>query len=117
MLANAPAFVAYAPMTDGQASAKFPVDVVVIAARPASAMLIYEAALRSGAGEALTHALGRPACAVLPLSLQSGKAALSFGCKGNRTFTGLPDDELYLAIPAANWGCAGSRRAGNRGRQ
>jgi uncharacterized protein (DUF169 family) len=103
VLPRAPSFVAYAPMTDGQASAKFPVDLIVIAARPAAAMLIYEAALRGGAGDAVTQALGRPACAVLPLSFESGMAAVSFGCKGNRTFTGLPDDELYLAIPAAKW--------------
>jgi uncharacterized protein (DUF169 family) len=103
VLPKAPSFVAYAPVVDGKLTAKFPVDLVVIAARPASAMLIYEAALRSGAGEAVTQALGRPACAVLPLAMKSGAAAVSFGCKGNRTFTGLPDDELYLAIPGAKW--------------
>jgi uncharacterized protein (DUF169 family) len=44
------------------------------------------------------------ACTVLPLSMRSESAAVSFGCKDNRTFTGLPDDELYLAIPGAKWG-------------
>jgi len=33
----------------------------------------------------------------------SGRAALSFGCIGNRTYTGLPDNELYLAIPGDKW--------------
>ena len=99
VLPKTPAFIAYAPV----AGAAFTPDVVVIAARPASAMLIYEAALRAGADDALTPSLGRPACAVLPLAQNSGKAALSFGCKGNRTFTGLPDDELYIAIPGAKW--------------
>lgn len=99
VLPKTPAYITYAPVGD----TPFAPDVVVIAARPASAMLIYEAALRAGGGDALTPALGRPACAVLPLSLDSGKAALSFGCKGNRTFTGLPDDELYIAIPGAKW--------------
>jgi uncharacterized protein (DUF169 family) len=28
---------------------------------------------------------------------------VSFGCKGNRTFTGLPDEEMYLAIPGVKW--------------
>jgi len=98
-LAATPKFVAYAPAS----KATFPADVIVLAARPAAAMLIYEAALRAGAGDPLMGAIGRPACAVLPLTMQSGKAALSFGCKGNRTFTGLPDEELYLAIPAAKW--------------
>jgi uncharacterized protein (DUF169 family) len=100
VLPQAPAFVAYSPVNG---TAKFPVDLVVIAARPASAMLIYEAALRGGAGDAVTQSLGRPACAVLPLSLKSGMTSVSFGCKGNRTFTGLPDEELYLAVPGAKW--------------
>lgn len=99
VLPKVPAFIAFGPESD----AEFPADIVLIAARPASAMLIYEAALRAGAGDAVTPALGRPACAVLPLALNSGKPAVSFGCKGNRTFTGLPDEELYLAVPAAKW--------------
>ncbi len=99
VLPTTPSYIAYAPA--GQA--KFTPDVVVIAVRPASAMLIYEAALQAGAGNALTNALGRPGCAVLPLALKSGAASLSLGCKGNRTFTGLPDEELYIAIPAAKW--------------
>jgi uncharacterized protein (DUF169 family) len=99
VLPQTPWFVAYAPVDE----AKFPADVVLIAAKPASAMLIYEAALRAGAGDALTQTLGRPGCAVLPLAMKSDMAALSFGCKGNRTFTGLPDEELYIAIPGAKW--------------
>ena len=63
--------------------------------------------LRSGAavgrGNLATPALGRPGCAVLPMALNSGSSALSFGCKGNRTFTGLPEEELYLAIPGTKW--------------
>ena len=44
-LAKAPAYVAYAPAD----SASFRADVVVIAARPSEAMLLYEAAVRAGA--------------------------------------------------------------------
>jgi len=99
VLPKAPAFVAYAPIE----RANFPVDVVLIAATPASVMLIYEAALRAGAGDALTQTLGRPGCAVLPLAVGTDKASLSFGCKGNRTFTGLPDGEMYIAIPGSKW--------------
>jgi uncharacterized protein (DUF169 family) len=79
VLPAAPAFIAYAPAE----IAAFTPDIVLIAARPQSAMLIYEAALLAGAGDALTHALGRPGCAVLPLAQKSGTAAMSFGCKGN----------------------------------
>jgi uncharacterized protein (DUF169 family) len=94
-----PSFIAYAPVD----SAPFPPSVVVIAAQPAQAMLLYEAALRAGAGTALINTLGRPGCAVLPLALQTGAAAFSLGCKGNRTFTGLPEEEMYLSIPGNQW--------------
>lgn len=108
VLAETPAYIAYAPV----GSASFEPSVVLMAAKPASAMLIYEAALRAGAGDALTHTLGRPGCAVLPLALNSGSSALSFGCKGNRTFTGLPDEELYIAIPGAKWPAVAEALAG-----
>lgn len=98
-LPSTPKYVAYAPA----ASADFPAAVVIAAAKPAQAMLLYEAALRAGAGSALTNVLGRPGCAVVPLAISTGLASLSFGCKGNRTFTGLGDDEMYVAIPGAKW--------------
>ena len=84
-------------------SANFKPDVVLIAAKPAQAMLIYEAAIKAGAGNALTNVLGRPACAVLPLTTNNGQTSISLGCKGNRTFTGLADEEVYVAIPGDKW--------------
>jgi uncharacterized protein (DUF169 family) len=99
VLPKTPQFIAYGPAEEG----KFRADVVLIAARPAQMMLIYEAALRCGAGNIATPALGRPGCAVLPMALNTGSSALSFGCKGNRTFSGLPDDEMYLSIPGTKW--------------
>ncbi len=98
-LPSAPNVVAYGPA----ASAKFPADVVVVAAKPAAAMLLYEAAVRCGAGNAVTNIIGRPGCAALPMTQQSGTAALSFGCRGNRTFTGLSDEELYFFVPGEKW--------------
>jgi uncharacterized protein (DUF169 family) len=99
VLPSTPRFVAYGPAEER----RFRADVVVIAGRPSAMMLIYEAALRSGVGNIATPALGRPGCAVLPMAINSGASAVSFGCKGNRTFTGLPDEEMYLAIPGAKW--------------
>lgn len=98
-LAETPAVIAYAPID----TAPFVPSVVVVAALPAQAMLLYEAALQAGAASALINTLGRPGCAVLPLALQTGAAAFSLGCKGNRTFTGLPDAEMYLSIPGKQW--------------
>lgn len=98
-LARSPGAVAYGPME----GAEFKADVVLIAAKPAQAMLIYEAALKAGAGGTIANALGRPACAVLPLTMASRQASLSLGCKGNRTFTGLADEEMYVAIAGDKW--------------
>jgi uncharacterized protein (DUF169 family) len=99
-LAKSPRVVAYGPADDPG----FKPDAVLIAATPAQAMLIYEAAVKAGAaGSGLVNSLGRPACAVLPLTLKTGAASLSFGCKGNRTFTGLPDDEAYVCLPGEKW--------------
>lgn len=68
-------------------------------AKPAQAMLLYEAALQAGICGTTVPALGRPACAALPLTQNTNSVTFSLGCKGNRTFTGLPDDEMYLCIP------------------
>jgi uncharacterized protein (DUF169 family) len=98
-LEKTPAYVSYGPAE----TASFPYHLVVVAAKPAAAMLIYESALRAGAGNALANILGRPACALLPLVHKTGLASLSLGCMGNRTFTGLPDEELYVCIPSGHW--------------
>jgi uncharacterized protein (DUF169 family) len=106
-LETSPAVVAYAPVAAGA----FPPSVVLVAARPAQAMLLYEAALKAGAGDPLLNVLGRPGCGVLPLAVGGQTAALSFGCRGNRTFTGLPDEELYVAVPGDKWDAVVARLA------
>lgn len=107
-LKKSPAVVAYAPV----AAATFAPDVVIVAANPAQAMMLYEAALRAGVGQALTSVLGRPGCAALPLAMQTGMAAMSFGCKGNRTFTGINDSQMYFVVPGAAWGKVTGELAG-----
>lgn len=97
-LPSPPRAVAYGPADNGA----FRPDVVLITATPGQAMLIYEASLKAGAGDPVTNVVGRPSCAVLPLSL-GGKATLSLGCAGNRLYAGLRDDELYVAIPGEKW--------------
>lgn len=106
-MAKSPAVVAYAPVDAGA----FPPTVVLVAAKPAQAMLLYEAALKAGAGNPLLNVLGRPGCGVLPLAANGQTSALSFGCKGNRTFTGLPDEELYVAVPGDRWDAVVARLA------
>jgi uncharacterized protein (DUF169 family) len=98
-LERAPAYISYGPAE----TASFAHQLILVAAKPSAAMLIYESALCAGAGNALANILGRPACAVLPLASKTGLASLSLGCMGNRTFTGLPDEELYVCIPSGHW--------------
>jgi len=44
-------------------------------------------------------AMGRPTCAVLPAAIESQTVAASFGCVGNRVYTGATENEAYVAIP------------------
>jgi uncharacterized protein (DUF169 family) len=78
-------------------------DVVLVRGTVKQLMMLAEAAQAAGvAGGGAT--MGRPTCAVLPESIQAGKTATSFGCIGNRVYTGLGDDEGYYAIPGAKIG-------------
>jgi uncharacterized protein (DUF169 family) len=91
-LANAPAAIAYAPLGDSP----FAPDVVLFSCKPSAAMLLNEAANRAGVASG-APALGRPTCMALPASLQHG-AILSLGCIGNRIYTGLGEDEVYVVF-------------------
>ena len=55
--------------------------------------------------------LGRPACAMIPHASNTGGAVASFGCIGNRVYTGLADDEFYVTVPGR-----GSRPRSNASR-
>jgi len=95
-LARTPAAVAYAPL----GAAPLEPSVVMFACKPSAAMLLNEAAMRAGSGGALPP-LGRPACMALPAALAKGTVS-SLGCIGSRVYTGLGDDELYVAVPGAD---------------
>ncbi len=91
-LAKAPKAILYSPLGE---AATVP-DVVLFAIKPAGAMLLQEAANRAGVGGA-APVLGRPTCMALPASLQNG-AITSLGCIGNRVYTGLGEDEMYVIL-------------------
>jgi uncharacterized protein (DUF169 family) len=95
-LSKTPAATVYAPL--GMA----PVEpsVVLFAMRPGPAMLLNEAAVRAGSGGSLPP-LGRPTCMALPAALDKGTVS-SLGCIGNRIYTGIGEDELYIAVPGAD---------------
>ncbi|MEO7135704.1 MAG: DUF169 domain-containing protein [Vicinamibacterales bacterium] len=73
-------------------------DVVLVRSTPRQLMLLAEAAESAGISGA-APAMGRPTCAVLPESINAGRTAVSFGCVGNRVYTGATDNEAYFAIP------------------
>ena len=91
-LKKTPAGILYAPLGETPVAP----DVVLLACRPAAAMLLNEAIGRAGVGSG-APALGRPTCMALPASLENG-AVLSLGCIGNRVYTGLADDEMYIVL-------------------
>ena len=95
-LAKTPAAILYSPLGATTIDLKNSSSAVLFACKPSAAMLLNEAAIRAGAGGA-TPAMGRPTCMGLPLALDRG-TQMSLGCIGNRTYTGLADDELYIII-------------------
>lgn len=89
----------YAPLS----RAPVPPDVVLVRGNARQLMLLAEAAESAGAAGG-NPALGRPTCAVLPEALNAGRTAVSFGCVGNRVYTGAADSEAYFAIPGEHLG-------------
>jgi uncharacterized protein (DUF169 family) len=84
----------YAPL----AAAPVAVDVVLVRGNAKQLMLIAEAANAAGlSGDG--GLMGRPTCAMIPAAIQGGHVTTSLGCIGNRVYTGLEDDEFYVAIP------------------
>jgi len=91
-LAKTPKAILYTPLSE---AASVP-DVVLFAVKPSGAMLLQEAVNRAGVSSG-APALGRPTCMALPASLQHGSIT-SLGCIGNRVYTGLGEDEMYVVV-------------------
>jgi uncharacterized protein (DUF169 family) len=92
-LPRTPPVIYYAPL----GSAVVDPDAVIFAGRPGRLMRLQEASARAGAASALPL-LGRPTCMALPAAIAQGSVT-STGCIGNRVYTSLGEDELYVVIP------------------
>jgi uncharacterized protein (DUF169 family) len=92
-LTRTPAVIYYAPL----AKSIVDPDVVIFAGRPSRLMRLQEASARAGAASQLPL-LGRPTCMALPAAMTHG-SVMSTGCVGNRVYTDLGEDELYLVLP------------------
>jgi len=91
-LPHTPRIVIYAPLADTPVAP----DVVLFMGKPGRLMLLGEAAIRAGTATQ-TPLLGRPTCMALSAALTFGAVA-STGCIGNRVYTDLSENELYVAI-------------------
>ena len=89
--------IVYGPLAD------MPVDpdVAVFFAKPGQAMLLAEGSGCVDWTAGGMSAFGRPTCAAIPTAIQAGTAAMSVGCIGFRVYTGTPDEEMIVAVPAA----------------
>ncbi len=87
----------YAPL----AKAAFEPDAVLVHGNARQMMLLGEALQLAGLA-CDSSMVGRPTCAAIPAVMQSGRSATNLGCIGNRVYTDLPDDELYVVFAGAN---------------
>ena len=95
-LAREPKIISYAPLGDAVTAP----DVVILVGKPGSIMLLVEAAARAGVTTQFP-VFGRPTCMTVPAALQAGVVGSS-GCIGNRVYTDISDDELYVTVRGAD---------------
>jgi uncharacterized protein (DUF169 family) len=86
----------YAPLEN----APLAPDVVLVRGGAKQLMLLAEAAQAAGISGA-GPTMGRPTCAVIPEAINADRTSASFGCIGNRVYTGASDEEAYFAIPGS----------------
>jgi uncharacterized protein (DUF169 family) len=99
VLKDEPRHVVYAPL----ASTPMPPSAVLMFANSRQSLAITEAVQQVEPG--IPPALGRPACAVIPQVVNTGKAAMSLGCCGARAYLNvLTDDFALWALPGARIG-------------
>lgn len=92
-LPRTPGAVVYAPLGEMPVDA----DVVLFSGAPGRVMLLQEAAVRADVS-VQAPVFGRPTCMALPAALALG-SVVSVGCIGNRVYTDVGEDELYVVVP------------------
>lgn len=96
VLTSQPKYVVYSPLAD----APLTPDIVLLFANANQTLILSEATQQVENQNA--PAMGRPACAVVPQVMNTGRAALSLGCCGARAYLDiLPDSVALFAIPGA----------------
>ena len=96
VLQSQPGYVIYSPLADSP----MPPDVVLLFVNANQTLVLSEATQQ--VENQTPPALGRPACAVIPQVVNTGRAALSLGCCGARAYLDvLTDSVAIFAIPGA----------------
>lgn len=107
VLRRPPRHVVYAPL----AQTPLPPDVVLLFVKASQTLILSEATASVDGGA--PPALGRPACAIVPQAVESGRAALSLGCCGARAYLDLLTDDVALfALPGGKLPAYAARIAG-----
>ncbi|MGC2297436.1 MAG: DUF169 domain-containing protein [Acidobacteriaceae bacterium] len=89
-------YVVYSPLARTPLSP----DVVILFVHANQTLILSEAAQQ--VENQVPPAMGRPACAVVPQVMNTGRAALSLGCCGARAYLDVFSDEIAVfAIPGA----------------
>lgn len=89
-------YVVYSPLS----ATPLPPDVVLLFVNASQSLILTEATQQVEDHNA--PAMGRPACAVVPQVMNTGRAALSLGCCGARAYLDVLSDGIALfAIPGA----------------
>ncbi|MEQ8249025.1 MAG: DUF169 domain-containing protein [Alphaproteobacteria bacterium] len=91
-VAETPAQVVYGPLADAVAA-----DVVFLRLNGKQAMMLHDACPD-------IQFEGKPQCHVIPIAKDQGKIALSVGCMLSRVRTGMSNNDMTCAIPAARTG-------------
>jgi len=93
VLPKTPQAVVYAPLGETPVAP----DLVLFLGAPGRLMLLQEAATRAGVA-AQIPLMARPTCMALPAALAGGVVA-STACVGNRVYTDIGEDEIYVVVP------------------
>jgi len=90
-------YVIYGPLSETPLAP----DVVLLLVQASQTLILSEASQQVEGG--LPPAMGRPACAVIPQSRNTGRSALSLGCCGARAYLDvLTDEKALYAVPGSS---------------
>lgn len=90
-VAETPGAIVYAPLGETPVAP----DAVIVSGPPGRLMLLHEAATRNGVPP--QPLFGRPTCMAIP-AVATQSVASSMGCVGNRIYTELSENDLYVTI-------------------